>query len=68
MLAKVHNKVSHGVIQAHQAGAKLLKALFWDRETEMVAHKAFTLATDIDVFLGEPHSRWERDPNENTGR
>ncbi|MFT5065717.1 MAG: IS30 family transposase, partial [Reinekea sp.] len=39
-----------------------------DRGCEMVGHKAFTLATDIDVFLCDPHSPWQRGSNENTNR
>jgi IS30 family transposase len=61
MLAKVGNKDSHSVIQAlikqaRKLPKELYRSLTWDRGTEMAGHKKFTLATDIDVFLCEPHS------------
>tara|TARA_R110002072_G_scaffold13968_14_gene58195 strand:+ start:5119 stop:5799 length:681 start_codon:yes stop_codon:yes gene_type:complete len=61
MLAKVGNKDSHSVIhalikQSHKLPKELYRSLTWDRGCEMAGHKAFTLATDIDVFLCEPHS------------
>jgi IS30 family transposase len=73
MLAKVGNKDSHGVIQAlikqsRKLPKELYRSLTWDRGTEMSGHKNFTLATDIDVFLCEPHSPWQRGTNENTNR
>ncbi len=73
MLAKVSNKDSHSVIQAlikqsRKLPKELYRSLTWDRGTEMAGHKKFTLATDIDVFLCEPHSPWQRGTNENTNR
>ncbi len=73
MLAKVSNKDSHSVIQAlikqsRKLPKELYRSLTWDRGTEMAGHKTFTLATDIDVFLCEPHSPWQRGTNENTNR
>ena len=73
MLAKVTNKDSHSVIQAllkqsRKLPKELYRSLTWDRGTEMSGHKTFTLATDIDVFLCEPHSPWQRGTNENTNR
>jgi len=35
---------------------ELHRSLTCERGTEMAGHKKFTLATDIDVFLCEPHS------------
>ncbi len=73
MLAKVGNKDSHSVIQAlikqsRKLPKELYRSLTWDRGTEMAGHKTFTMATDIDVFLCEPHSPWQRGTNENTNR
>lgn len=73
MLAKVGNKDSHSVIQAlikqsRKLPKELYRSLTWDRGSEMSGHKKFTLATDIDVFLCEPHSPWQRGTNENTNR
>ncbi len=73
MLAKVGNKDSHSVIQAlikqsRKLPKELYRSLTWDRGSEMAGHKKFTLATDIDVFLCEPHSPWQRGTNENTNR
>jgi IS30 family transposase len=73
MLAKVGNKDSHSVIQAlikpsRKLPKELYRSLTWDRGTEMAGHKKFTLATDIDVVLCEPHSPWQRGTNENTNR
>ncbi len=73
MLAKVGNKDSHSVIQALIKQARklpkdLYRSLTWDRGCEMAGHKAFTLATDIGVFLCGPHNPWQRGTNENTNR
>ncbi len=73
MLAKVRNKDSHSVIQAlikqaRKLPKELYRSLTWDRGCEMAGHKDFTLATDIDVFLCDPHSPWQRGTNENTNR
>jgi IS30 family transposase len=73
MLAKVSNKDSHSVIQAlikqsRKLPKELYRSLTWDRGSEMAGHKTFTLATDIDVFLCDPHSPWQRGSNENTNR
>ena len=73
MLAKVDNKDSHSVIQAlikqsRKLPKELYRSLTWDRGSEIAGHKKFTLATDIDVYLCEPHSPWQRGSNENTNR
>ena len=73
MLAKVGNKDSHSVIEAlikqsRKLPKELYRYLTWDRGCEIAGRKAFTLATDIDVFLCDPHSPWQRGSNENTNR
>jgi hypothetical protein len=59
MLAKVDNKDSHSFIQAlikqsRKLPKELYRSLTWDRRCEMAGHKAFTLASEIDVFLCDP--------------
>ena len=73
VLVKLKDKKSDTVInalikQAKKLPSHLYKTLTWDRGSEITNHQKFTMATDIQVYLCDPQSPWQRGTNENTNR
>ena len=73
MLGKIPSRDTRTVVNALIKLARklpdhLYQSLTWDRGKEMVDHKRFTMATDIQVYFCDPHSPWQRGSNENTNR
>ncbi len=71
MLIKVPSKETEAVVAAlsrhiRKLPATLKRSLTWDRGQEMAKHKAFTVATDVQVYFCDPQSPWQRGTNENT--
>lgn len=71
MLVKVPSKETIPVVKAlskkmKKLPAELRRSLTWDGGKEMASHKAFTIATDMQVYFCDPRSPWQRGSNENT--
>ena len=71
MLVKVPGKDTTSVVGAlskkiRRLPSELRRSLTWDRGSEMAQHKAFTVATDVQVYFCDPQSPWQRGTNENT--
>ena len=71
MLIKVPSKDTAVVVAAlskrvRKLPTTLRRSLTWDRGLEMAKHKAFTVATDVQVYFCDPQSPWQRGTNENT--
>jgi IS30 family transposase len=71
MLVRLPNKETQTVVRALAQRIRrlphgLMRSLTWDRGTELAAHRAFTMATDVQVYFCDPRSPWQRGSNENT--
>jgi len=71
ILVRLPNKETDTVVRALARRIRrlpdgLMKSLTWDRGTELAAHRAFTVATNIQVYFCDPQSPWQRGSNENT--
>ena len=71
MLVRLPNKETQTVTCAlarriRQLPHGLMQSLTWDRGSELAAHRAFTMATNVQVYFCDPQSPWQRGSNENT--
>ena len=71
MLVKVQGKDTESVVHAlirevRKLPAELRRTLTWDRGMELASHKAFSVATNVEVYFCDPRSPWQRGSNENT--
>lgn len=71
MLVKIDSKDTVTVTKAlakhiRRLPVELRRSVTWDRGSEMAGHKEFTIATDVQVYICDPRSPWQRGSNENT--
>jgi IS30 family transposase len=71
LLVRVRGKDTSSVVRALRRRVQrlprgLMQSLTWDRGRELAAHRAFTVATDVQVYFCDPYSPWQRGSNENT--
>jgi len=71
IVVKVENKSTQAVVpalveQMKELPQHLKRSLTWDRGRELMAHKEFSIATNMQVYFCDPHSPWQRGSNENT--
>jgi IS30 family transposase len=70
-LVRVEGKDTRSVVGALIAHVQrlpqgVMRSLTWDRGMELAQHRAFTVATDVQVYFCDPQSPWQRGSNENT--
>jgi IS30 family transposase len=71
MLVKLARKDTNSVVAAlakhiRKLPKELRRSLTWDQGKEMLAHKRFTISTNLQVYFCDPRSPWQRGSNENT--
>ena len=71
LLVRLPNEETQTVVRALARRIRRLphglkRSLTWDRGTELAAHRALTIATDIQVYFCDLQSPWQRGSNENT--
>jgi IS30 family transposase len=71
LLVRLQGKDTNNVVAALSRTVRalpkgLMSSLTWDRGMELAAHKAFTVATDVQVYFCDPQSPWQRGSNENS--
>ncbi len=70
-LVRITGRETQTVVQAltqqvQRLPEGLMATLTWDRGLELAAHRAFSIATGVQVYFCDPYSPWQRGTNENT--
>jgi IS30 family transposase len=73
MLVKVANKDTESVVsalikQSQRLPKELYQSLTWDRGKELSDHRRLKLAAEVEIYICDPRSPWQRGSNENTNR
>ncbi len=55
--------LGRNIMTLHQ---QLRRSLIWDQGVELSQHAQLRIDTGVQVYSCEPHSPWQRGPNENT--
>jgi IS30 family transposase len=54
------------IASVSQLPGALRRSVTWDQGAEMSEHRAFSIATNMDVYFCDPGAPWQRGSNENT--